>query len=515
MRVMGLLLLALMLPACTAPSSAPPDDSASEMTSDDALAAALERAGTNRPEIERYLAHYERDADVERRLAARWVVANMPGHGFAKMALKRADGSIVPFEATDHPNLAAAQARLDDLAANEGALSFGLEQFTEDLRVMSAEQLIDNHERAFASWRTAPWSGSIRFSTFLEHILPYRGSGEALDLSWRAEANERLAPALAALRADLGRDPTLAEATRAALKASKKWVKFRQLYYLHPTDLSWSEMKSSKEGRCEDQSNAAVFAARSIGTVVAGDFTPYWADRDNNHAWEVVLDADGVGSARLAHRPAKVYRRMFGVQPASLGAMRRPGEPIPSGLGERNLLDVTRQYVDVADVTIELGPPPKGDRFAYLCVFNAGAWRPVHHAIVESSAHAETGIARFSDMGCNVLYLPAWHSQDGIIAAGAPFILGADGSRTTLGPGAAHQTPGLETVSLEASAGQELHVWSCELGQWTTLPCPPRTPGASVLVVDVPMDGLFWFRDPKGRGLERPFTVNAGSVHRW
>lgn len=511
--MLGIALLAIAIVGCAAPQiaqrAAQPVASAEAEVTDELIAVALERAGPNRPEIERYLAHYARSADADQRLASRWLVANMPGHGFALMALQRPDGSTVPFEATDHPNLAAAQATLDDLAEREGPLRFGLERFTEDLCVIKAAELIANHERAFESWRTAPWSSSISLPTFLEHILPYRGSSEALDLTWRAEANARLSPALAALRSSLGREPTLAEATHAARKASKKWVRFRQLFYLHPTDQSWSEMMRSTAGRCEDQSNAAVFAARSIATVVAGDFTPFWADRDNNHAWEVALDANGVGSAKLPHRPAKVYRRMFGVQPSSLGAMRHPGEAIPGGLGERTLLDVTGQYVDVADVSIAVGPPPAGQRFAYLCVFNAGAWRPVHHALVSD------GIAKFTAMGRDILYLPAWHSPDGVIAAGAPFILAGDGACRPLVTGSTRQPLVLDAESDRVNIARELSVWSSASGQWTVLDLPVPTSGTASITVDVPAGGLFWLRDPKGRDLERPFTVVDGALHHW
>ncbi len=487
------------------PTITPADRNAGCDVSDEAIAAALARAGPNRPAIERYLAHYAGNAESDQRLASRWLVANMPGHGFAKMTLQRSDGSTVPFEATDHRNLATAQATLDALAEREGPLRFGLDRFTEDLTVITAEQLIANQELAFRTWRAAPWSGSISLPTFLEHVLPYRGSSEPLDITWRTEASERLGPALAALRETLGREPTLAEATQAARKASKKWVRFRQLYYLHPTDQSWSEMMRSTAGRCEDQSNVAVFAARSIATVVAGDFTPFWADRDNNHAWEVALDANGIGSARLPHHPAKVYRRMFGVQPTSLGAMRSPGESIPGTLGERTLLDVTEQYVEVSDVSIAVGPPPPGQRFAYLCVFNAGEWRPVHHALVHE------GSARFAAMGRDILYLPAWHSPEGMVAAGPPFILTNDGSRVPLTTGTDRQSLRLEIESDAVGATQELDLWSVASGRWTALDLPAPATGASSITVDVPAGGLFWLRDPKGRGLERPFTIDNGS----
>lgn len=500
MRWIALLLAAIALVACATPPALPTVARAGEEVDDARVDAALVRAGPNRAEIERYLARYESGSDPESRFAARWLVANMPGHGFAKMALKRKDGSVVPFEATDHPNLVAAQAALDDLATREGSLSFGLDAFTEDLRVISADELIANHEQAFASWRTAPWSSSISFPTFLEHILPYRASNEPLDLSWRAQAKERLVASLADLQHDLGRDPTLAEATRAALKASKKWVKFRQLYYLHPTDQSWGEMLLSKAGRCEDQTNVSIFAARSIATVVAGDFTPYWADRDNNHAWDVVLDEHGIGSARLAHRPAKVYRKTFSAQPGSLGSLRRPGDRVPGGIAEPGLLDVTRQYVDTSDVTIRVGVPPADQRFAYLCVFNGGAWRPVHHALVEG------GTARFTDMGRGVLYLPAWLGAEGIVGAANPFLLGADGTRTELAPVGRR-----ERIDLPAEyAACELLVWSAGESDWR----PVGTPDAQG---EIELDpGMLYLKtDATGRGLERPFTVEGASIRRW
>ncbi len=519
--MLGIGTLILALVGCAAPqaareasqSAAPSVTRAeaerSDAVSDEAISAALDRAGPNRPEIERYLARYASSEDADQRTASRWLVANMPGHGFARMTLQRPDGTTVAFEATDHPNLAAANAALDALIEREGPLRFGLEGLTEDLTIITAEELIANHERAFESWRTAPWSSSIDLPTFLEHILPYRGSNEPLDLAWRAEAHARLAPALAALRASLDREPTLAEATQAARKAAKKWVRFRQLFYLHPTDQSWSEMMRSTAGRCEDQSNVAVFAARSIATVVAGDFTPFWADRDNNHAWEVALDANGTGSARLAHRPAKVYRRMFGVQPSSLGAMRYPGEAIPGGLGERTLLDVTAQYVDVTDISVAVGPPPAGQRFAYLCVFNAGTWRPVHHALVSE------GVARFTAMGRDLLYLPSWHSPEGMVAAGAPFILAGDGSRYELTTGSEREPLVLTAEPGTTDASRELSVWSPASGQWMVLALPAPTAGAATITVDVPTGGLFWLRDPKGRSLERPFTIVDGTIRPW
>ena len=479
MRRSSVLLASLVLVACVTPRPSPPSDAvapmarAGEEIDDASIASALDRAGPNRAEIERYLARYASDEDVQKRLAARWLVANMPGHGFTRISLMRPDGTIVPFDVSEHRNLAEAQAELDRLGKESGPLSFRVERFDEDLRTLSADDLIANQELAFASWRAAPWAASISFATFLEHILPYRGSSEPFDPTWRPEARERLAPTLAGLAASLGRDPTLDEAAPATLKAAKKWVKFRPLYYLHPTDQSWSEMAASKAGRCEDQSNAAVYAARSVATVVAGDFTPFWADRDNNHAWEVVLDEHGAGSVHLAHRPAKVFRRTFGAQPGSLGSLLRPGERAVDGLAERGVLDVTSQYVSTSDIGVSVGRPPGNERFAYLCVFNGGAWHAVHFALVEG------GDARFADMGREVLYLPAWRADNGVAAASAPFLLHADGSRTDLCGGGRRQLVDLPLPE----AGRSLDVWSTDTGGWTPVSLPaPADGGVNVSI---------------------------------
>ena len=44
-------------------------------------------------------------------------------------------------------------------------------------------------------------------------------------------------------------------------------------------------------GRCEDIANRTTYAARAVSLATATDFTPAWAHRDNNHAWNVLLDA--------------------------------------------------------------------------------------------------------------------------------------------------------------------------------------------------------------------------------
>ncbi|MFO0828898.1 MAG: hypothetical protein U0572_12220 [Phycisphaerales bacterium] len=535
--------------------SAPPT---TMVVSDAEVSAALDLAGANRGELERFLGRYDydgghaTDVDVEKRDAARWLVANMPGHGFAVISLETADGTVVPFDATEHRNLADAKAALRTLERERGPLDFRRERFVADVATITADQLIGNHELAFATRRHDAWAAQLDFRSFCEFVLPYRGSEEALDPRWRAEATELVAPVLASLRGVHGdqeaapREPELDDVVRAVRKAAKSWVKFRQLYYLHPTDQNWTEMRTSREGRCEDQTNMVVFAARAAGVVVADDFTPFWADRDNNHAWDVALDANGRGSTKLAHRAAKVYRRVYGRQPDAVGGMREPGERMPSGLAANNVLDVTAQYVPVTDVALTLVPPP-GQRFAYLCVFNGGEWRAVAGVIVRD------GAVTFHDVGRDALYLPAWFDGGAMVPAGAPFRLTADGERrafeesarrgsivlatrspndaqaseSTAGDSSGGQTeptgsttsvpPSGESASVRVrSAGTyDVLAWSIESGAWRTIASVEVTKQASVRVDGVPIDALLWVREAEGERLERPFAIDNGHERRW
>ena len=115
-----------------------------------------------------------------------------------------------------------------------------------------------------------------------------------------------------------------------------KWVRFDSLYYLHPTDQSFEEMNETRMGRCEDITNMMLYAMRAYGIPAAGDYTPFWADRDNNHAWQVILDKNGQGKGGLSNRAAKIYRKVYSIQRDSLGAIKRKREDVPRWLAGKN-----------------------------------------------------------------------------------------------------------------------------------------------------------------------------------
>jgi hypothetical protein len=378
----------------------------------------------------------------------------------------------------------------------------------------------------------------VEFGVFLEFVLPYRGSNEPLSPDWRTAARERIAPELA----KLGPNATLAQVTTTAIDAGHAWVPFSDRYYMHPTDQSYADMCRTRLGRCEDITNMITFAARASGGMVASDFTPWWANRDNNHAWEVAVDATGQGTAGLSNRAAKVYRKSFSVQADSLGAIRTDADKVPGFLKSRTIRDVTAQYEPVSEVRlscdlsgpvgtagIRIAPPSQAaGTFAYLAVFNGGEWRPIEWA------RPADGRAVFHDMGRGILYLPVWSDGSKSFPAGAPLILD-DGGRvhpipdlpnpatppfTLVAATTVPPTPDADTrrtkpqVKVEAGKEYELFIWRAPDG-WTSLGKRTAAADAPVAFESVPQGALCWLRAADGRALERPFTMEDGVQRFW
>ena len=476
---------------------------------DSRIVQALDSAKGNRREIELFLANYASSGDHEKADAARWLVANMDGHGFAVMTLVDKEGAPLAFDALDYTSLTEAKKALDAIEATHPQAEFKKTRFDSDLEHASAAFLSTHLDGAFEAWRSMPWSKSIRYEVFREFILPYRGSNEPL-CAWRAPARERLA----ALCAELNSETDVlkfGEKTRAAVHG---WVGFTDLFYLHPTDQSYDEMCRRKLGRCEDITNMISFGMRSVAALCASDYTPWWADRDNNHAWEVVLDQDGKGRAGLSNRCAKVYRKTFAL---------RKNEEAPRWLASSHFVDVTAQYQATTTVTIDLATPPKDEQFAYLAVFNGGEWRPIQWGRIEN------GRVSFAAMGRDICYLPMIHRGGVDVPLAAPIVLDRDGNTYTLAAKCKHtttllasttkpETPDADTgvqfpqTLVKPGAAYELFVWS-DTG-WKSCGRLEQNAGTREFtgLVD---DGLYWLVEDGSEKLERIFTMESGRQVFW
>jgi len=385
---------------------------------------ALEKAGDNRGELEKVLSHYASEEDSLKLQAAFFLISNMEGHCYAKYALYDTAGANVEFNVLDYSDYNTLKAAWDTLESRYGTLDFEKKEKIYDLHTITADFLIKQIDYAFLAWCEKPWAKELSFDRFCEYVLPYRGSNEPIE-HWREMFWEKYKD-MESKMADLS-DPI--EAARLINDDIKSWFTFDPRFYYHPTDQGLSEMLESRMGRCEDMTNVTIYAMRANGLAVTSDYTPYWANAGNNHAWNAILAPDGrvipfmgaesnPGEYRLANKLAKVYRKTFGKQMENLVFQERKQEKIPPWLSGKSYLDVTADYTDVCDVTVAFKPEvPDSVDIAYLCVFNSGEWKAIHWGRIKD------GEAVFADMGTDIAYLPALYINEEIVPFGAPFVL--------------------------------------------------------------------------------------------
>jgi hypothetical protein len=419
----------------------------------------------------------------------------------------------VPFDALAHRSLGEAEAARRALEAEHGPLDFRKEPLVEDLHTLRAADLVGTVEQAFAVWRARPWARVLSFETLCETLLPHRGSNEPFE-DWRGTLEERVDACLA----DLPPDATAAQAAGRAGALAARLVGFSDLYYLHPTDQSCSQMLAARLGRCEDITNMTTYAMRLAGVASAADYTPWWGHRDNNHAWPVVLDAEGRGSAGDGARAAKVYRKTYAHQPGNLVFQLEPGEEAPPWLDRACYIDVTDQYFETSDVALALDDA-HGQRFVYLCVFNGGEWRAIQWSRV-----GPAGSVRFERMGRGLVYLPAAWIGGEVVPAAPPLFLASDGTITVLRADEERllaaefvssdvaplerDEQGRPRSPLAPGTRYELQIWR---DGWRSLGSRTAPEDGAPLRWDgVPAGGLYWLRPAGSRGLERVFSLRDG-----
>ncbi len=492
---------------------------------------ALVAAKGNRAELEKAIEREPASGDARRLAAMRFLVANMPGKGYVTFALKtqkdgkEKKGTTIPFDPLSFPDFKAAQAALDAIEKEHGSVDFEKDRTVLDAETLTAEFLLKHVENAFRAWETPPPEHRVSFEAFLNHVLPYRGSEEP--------AEDWLTPSLARYASppeEVAKDPTPRRVLDWVGNDVGKRVPFDERWYLHPTDQSFSEMERSHGGRCEDITNATTFAARARGLAVAQDYTPRWGHRDNNHAWPVLLDASGKGSAPEQAHAAKVYRKTFAIQRDGLASLLPAGREAPNRwIAGKSNLDVTDQYGETSEVAIPVDPAvAKGETVAYLCVFSGGEWFAMAWAPIRGGLAPFARVGRGGHLG-GMLWLPAVHDGKDLVPVGPPFLLRADGSVERLAgtsPSTSfvatattpeQQSPDTKAVTpashLKAGATYALRRWD---GAWKTVKEFTATKEAPRFD-DLPAGALWWLvlEDGRTERLERPFEIEDGRQRFW
>lgn len=490
--------------------------------------AVLELAGENRPELEAVIQHFKDEGNVIKEEAAYFLIKNMQDHGYAVYELVDSAGGPVDFNVLDYEDYEALLAGWDNIEKNSGSIRFELDTMILDYASIRAEYLIRNIDLAVKAWDENPWAGHLSFDQFCEYVLPYRSSNEPVE-EWRTFFMEELSWVKDSLE-----DPT--DPVEAACYVNdyiKSWFRFDPRYYEHPTDQGLKEMLNVKLGRCEDMTNLAIYAMRALAIPVMSDFTPYWANTGNNHAWNAILDKNdsiiifmggeaNPGAYELGHKLAKTYRKTFAVQQKSLAEKLEPWEKAPPYLDKNTIRDVTPEYVKTSQVKIDLKKGiPDSTNFAYLCVFNSGKWKAIDYTRFYGAK------ANFSKIGHGVAYLPAFYYEEEIIPAGEAFILSDSGkvenkvpdgsARISMKLYATTQRVTRQTTDFieqsEFNPGKEyiLYYWN---DKWVEAGRAIAGEGP-LSFTNVPGNAFYWLVEDGSRKEERIFTVGDDGEQIW
>jgi len=516
--LISLLLIIIAGSGCGEKSPYPPD-----------IAEALKEAGDNRAELEKVLVHYSTSDDTLKYQAACFLIGNMEGHCYATYVLHDTAGAEIDFNVLDYPDFEALIAAANSIEKSRGELDFEKDTLIYDLKVIDSQFLINQINYAFEAWRTKPWASNLSFDDFCRYVLPYRGSNEPLE-PWREYFWNKYRDIDTSLS-----DP--ADPIEVAARVNddiKSWFGFDPRYYYHPTDQGLAEMMKTGLGRCEDMTNLTIYAMRAIGLAVTSDYTPFWANSGNNHAWNAILTADGKvipfmgaesnpGNYGLANKLAKVYRKTYNKQKDNLAFQKHKQEKVPGWLAGKSYIDVTSDYTDVCDVTVEFDKDiPDSVDIAYICVFNSGEWQAINWGRIED------GKTAFADMGTDIAYMPALYLNEEIVPYGAPFILGVDCQIRKCRPveterisaklisttrrQQAISTDGIAQSFFDPGQEYELFYWA---DGWQSLGKSIAEAHNPLSYENVPGNGLYWLVADNSDKEERIFTLENGRQVWW
>jgi hypothetical protein len=411
----------------------------------DGVEQALRLSGDNRAELEQVLQHYrENKAESLKYQAACFLIENMPLHYCIRE-------NVELFDLMDSLNRS-------DLSNKEIYACYdSIKKRTHvsppvvlrDLETLSSGFLIQHIDRSFANWESAPWKDGVKFEDFCEYILPY-AVGNRKREPWIDYYREKYLPHIIGYLQESGSSAIdlvdLVDSLNTYLIATQPLsIDFRQLS-------NWPPLMADhiRSGYCDDYVARTLYLLRSLGIPAGTDYTPMWNNYITPHSWNSLSAGDGKHYPFLGfesgvkdwtafeHAP-KVFRITYGIQKESLRAQ-HPQEPLPGFLGQPNIKDVTAEYFNVFDVTIKINNPENiRSKVVCLYVFNNQAWIPVHGGRIKR--HTVT----FTDMRGDMVYLPAFYTEKGLVTANVPFLLDTTGRVIPLIP----DTVKKERLSLE------------------------------------------------------------------
>lgn len=418
---------------------------------------ALEKAGTNRSELERVIKHYRVTENKQKLKATYFLIANMPGkyaeyYNYNEQAYKIfKQGKI---------------ANKDNRIGFEKYLTEQIEMLkdqagrtplvVQDIEVLSAEYLIENIDLAFKVWQE-PWACHFTFEEFCEYILPYRVRNEPIS-NWRKHLYEKYYWMKDSIK-------NVSDTEELVLYLNDHIAKdFWTLDELDIPFVSIPLLEIAKAGGCNQRYVLMISLLRAMGIPAMMDYAPQHNNTFKDHAWVVYLDslhryrpcdggrirgkfflkdnlksafptdiviplADGFGS--------NVFRHTYSINRNSLAEQTSSKHKIPPFFRNSCIKNVSEQYMfDMHPIVYDTNSEIeiKND-LAYLAVFGYGnKIREAAYTIMENNK------AKFSHMGSGIVYLICAYKKERLIPFSHPILLRDSlGTIETLKPDTMHR----------------------------------------------------------------------------
>ena len=378
------------------------------------LQIALKLAGPNKKELKKALNHYKRNpADSLKYKAACFIIENMQWHFGKKVEPAEQLWDLFVLE----DSLVQPYIKNPDYWKNDRAL-FGYKygakkmlvsnavkdskisgEFLSDLETLNAGFLIENINFAFEV-RKQSWCKFLSFDEFCEYILPYRFNNEPAYPVRRKLNNYFL---------ELVQTDSLQQDAFKTIRQLNKQVNNFNWDWDDPSDFPdigfynifyWLQ----EDFTCNQHIVILGQMMRSIGIPVTEVFTPKWRDNNLGHSWCAVPDSNhhltlfsaiyqNPGEIYLPHSPAaasKLYMKTYSDQLESPWFLKAPNEELPPGFETPCIKDVTKEFVGVSDVEINLNAEISDRNLCWFSLFIQGKWAPIGWGVVNKTTNTVT-----------------------------------------------------------------------------------------------------------------------------
>ena len=394
------------------------------------LEAALEAAGTNRPELEKVLAHYQGDSLKLR--AAAFLIENMPYHyAYSGKELRKYHAYFERFAASAWRGPTFVR---DSLLKADGTFCPDSLRKVPDLQAVKADFLIRHIDFAFRVWRGQPWGRNVAFDDFLEFILPYRVGTEEL-ACWREDIYHRYNPMLDSVRASADSADVLAVAQVLMDSLSGDGtICFTGLF---PSGITvGSDLVRWRSGNCRELTDLVTYVFRAVGLPAGCDKMLMRGDKNVAHYWNFVVgEGDstyfasiGPSSKHFAKADTywdpkgKVYRETFSLNRAVCEDLGGDKVNVPEAFRQPLMRDVTAAYaggiIHALRIPVDsLAVSPRENETVYLCLASRESWIPVGYGCFEDDT------VRIDNVQGAVVFRLVIYRDGRMISLGEPFEL--------------------------------------------------------------------------------------------